>query len=186
MMLAWTFRVGSIAALSLIASMISRSDTVQPIVGAQGSVMQAFTSAFEGTWDIRVTGPNLSSTAMHEGDEVWSFELGGVPFVERYHSKGVNGDDYDVGYFWWNSVTSTIDGSFCMSSIEQGCTPFHVQWENNRAVMDGEYLSKGKVITWHEVFALSDKDSFTQTLNIREAGTEMRRVAVISAKRHKK
>lgn len=70
-----------------------------------------------------------------------------------------------------------------MTSSEQGCTPFHVQWQNNRAVMDGEYLSKGKVIVWHELFVFSDRNSFTQTLEIGNAGTELKRVVTIFAKR---
>jgi hypothetical protein len=178
------WRVGWITVLFFLL-IISQSNLAQPLNGAQASVMEAFTGAFQGTWDIRVTAHNLDGTASPtgEGDEIWTFEAGGVPFVERYHSKSSTGDSYDVGFFWWNSVTSTIDGSFCMTSSEQGCTPFHVQWQNNRAVMDGEYLSKGKVIVWHELFVFSDRNSFTQTLEIGNAGTELKRVVTIFAKR---
>lgn len=179
-------RAGFIGALFLIASITADSRTPQPGTAVQGT-MHAFTSAFEGSWDIRVTGSgtNSATTLVREGDEIWSFEPGGVPFVERYHSNGLKGDAYDVAYFWWNSVTGSIEGSFCMNSSEQGCTPFHVQWENNRAVMDGQYLSKGKTIKWREVFEFTDKDSFTQTLDVGEVGTELKHVAIISAKRHK-
>ena len=182
-----TQRVCLRAALSLAILIILRSGATQAVAGTQSGVMQAFTSAFDGRWKIRETGavPNSATKSISEGDEVWSFEPGGVPFVEHYHSKGPKGDAFDVGYFWWNSVTNTIDGSFCMASSEQGCTPFHVQWENNRAVMDGEYLSKGKVLKWREVFTFSGNDAFTQVLDVGEAGTELKPVATISAERRK-
>jgi hypothetical protein len=117
---------------------------------------QKLVSALSGKWSIRdvsePTALNPEGTTA-EGTEVWRMEPGGTPFVEEYHSTGLDRENYDNAFFWWDANTKQIRGLWCADFNEEGCSPFDVRWNGDQIVMNGEFQLSGKKYAWIETFS---------------------------------
>jgi hypothetical protein len=170
---------------------------------ASESEMQKLASVFSGRWrisDKSDPSPQHPSGLVRNGEEVWHTLAGGIPLIEEYHSKSLDGEDeYDTAAIWWNATDHKYVGVFCADFVDQGCAPFDVVWQTidpqvsggnrpsgtpekqNQIIMSGEYLQSGTKYAWKETFVFSTPTVFTQTLFVGESGHELKRVAVISA-----
>jgi len=131
------------------------------------ALMQKLADALSGKWTIEETSAPISDqtkSVTSHGTEVWSTKPGGIPFTEEYHSVGLDGDQYDHAFFWWDASDNKLKGMFCAAFNTEGCSPFVVSWKDDQFVMTGEYKSDYKVIGWTENFKMSGADTFTQTL----------------------
>jgi hypothetical protein len=156
----------------------SDGEVVTPQETGLGVEMQKLLKAFSGRWTITQTNPEGVTS---RGEEVWRAGAGGVPLVEEYRVRNVEGKELaDFATFWWDAKAKKYQGLFCGDFLEQGCTPFAIEWSDNKVKMSGEYDSEGKRFAWKEVFELG-ANSFVQTLDIGLVGEELKRVATIHA-----
>src|ERR1700751_583594 len=103
----------------------------------------------------------------------------------RIHDKGPAGESFGLALSWWDK-NGGLRGMWCAGENPKGCdlNPGTVlKWDGKQFVFDTEFLSRNKIISWHEVFSDITPTSFIQTADIGEKGGPLKRWLTIHATR---
>ena len=103
----------------------------------------------------------------------------------RIHDKGPAGESFGLALSWWDK-NGGLRGVWCAGENPKGCdlNPGTVlKWDGKQFVFDTEFLSRNKIISWHEVFSDITPTSFIQTADIGEKGGPLKRWLTIHATR---
>ncbi len=140
-----------------------------------------------GTWSITEkyeTDEWTPKGGVGHGEEVWRPGPGGRSIIEEYYSTTPNGESTGLAVSWWDQKTRTYQGLWCSSTNTNGCRVMPgAKWEGKQLVIENKFERNGKKCIWHEVFSDITPTSFTQTADIGESGSPLRRWLTIHATR---
>ncbi|MGH3118270.1 MAG: hypothetical protein ACRDQ2_14395, partial [Gaiellales bacterium] len=145
--------------------------------------IQTLTKALAGRWSTHEkyepTGPTPNG-GIGQGDLVWRSGPGGFTLLEEYHSKTPMGELFGFGLVWWDQVRG-LQHMWCINVNPGGCEMFPPpprpgpKWDGKQLALDTEVEIAGKKYAWHEAISDISATSFTQTVDIGEAGGAMKR-----------
>jgi hypothetical protein len=145
--------------------------------------LQAPTQALAGRWTTREkyepTGPTPNG-GIGQGDLVWRSGPGGFTLLEEYRSKTPMGELFGFGLMWWDHVRG-LQHMWCINVNPGGCEMFPPpprpgpKWDGKQLVVDTEVEIAGTKYVWHEAITVTSATSFTQTVDIGEAGGRLKR-----------
>jgi hypothetical protein len=182
------------ALVILLTILTAGAGTSERIVTAQGqgpkvgTEVERLLKAMQGTWTITdKLAPDAKNPkgVTGSGTIVWKAGPGGYTAVEEFRSKQGEQDVTGLGILWWDEAANGFHTIWCDSTNPGGCIDFKnaARWDGPNLVLQEDYESGGKKLTFKEVFGDFTQNSFKQTLYGAEAGKELKVDETIEAKR---
>jgi hypothetical protein len=122
------------------------------------------------------------------GETIFRLGPGGFTLEEEYHSQTPAGELFGFGIIWWDA-TKGLQHMWCINIYPTGCEMFPPppqpgpQWDGKQLVLHVESDQNGKKEVFHEVIFDINPTSFTQTADVGEAGSPLKRWFTIQATR---
>lgn len=162
-------------------SPVEQSGDMSPVHPA--AVIQELTNALGGTWSTYEQYEHAYLTpagGVGAGEQTFRAGPGGFTLLEDYHSKTPAGELFGFGVVWWNQAKG-LQHLWCINVYPTGCEMFPPppqpgpQWDGKRLVIRIEGEQDGKKTVWLEILSEITPNSFTQTVDLGEAGEPLRR-----------
>jgi hypothetical protein len=106
----------------------ARSDAPSPSAPQRSKPpqdLENLVNGLVGSWSIT---EDDGTGNIAKGEEIWRKESGGMPLIEKYHSKTWAGKDgYDYAAVWWDAKAQHYLGIWCADFNSEGCTPFTIR-----------------------------------------------------------
>ncbi|HUL14477.1 MAG TPA: hypothetical protein VLV88_00650 [Terriglobales bacterium] len=153
--------------------------------------LQSLSIALAGDWSTQETyEPGELTPNGGQGSGHTSFRRGpgGFTLEEEYHSQTPAGELFGFGVIWWDA-TKGLQHLWCINVYPAGCEMFPgppqpgPRWDGKSLVLHVESDQQGKRMVFHEVISDITPSSFTQTADIGEAGSPLKRWFTIHATR---
>lgn len=149
--------------------------------------LQSLEKALAGNWttsyDFAPSGmsPNGGAGA---GEENWRTGPGGYVLTEEEHVRGPSGEMFLIALQWWDNTTKSLRGMLCNNSGPAACdfnsySNSSLNWDGKQLTIDMGFPQNGKKMTWHEVWSGITATSFTQTGEMGEVGSPLKRAVTI-------
>ncbi len=159
--------------------------------GKPADQIRSLTKALAGTWSTTEKYEPLFLTpngGSGTGEQVFRSGPGGFTLLENYHSKNPAGELFGFGLIWWDKGKG-LQHIWCINVYPTGCEMFPAppqpgpKWDGKQLVIHIEQEQQGKKMIWHEVIADISPNSYTQTIDIGESPSQMRRWLTMHAKK---
>jgi hypothetical protein len=149
--------------------------------------MQSLAKAFVGRWATTYkfeSGGMVPDGGRGKGEELWRTGPGGFTLMEEEHFRAPSGDVFLFALHWWDKSTNSLRGILCNNSGPAACNVdsyynSSLKWDGKQLVIDMQYPQGGKKMLWHEVWSGFTANSFTQTGDMGEVGSALKRVVTI-------
>ncbi len=178
--------IGTSIATLCIAANVCLGQSPRP-----APAMVSLTKALAGTWSATYSFipevPNAADTSAR-GEVVWEPGPGGFTLLEKEHLSRVTGEQFLLMIQWWDDSTHTFRGIRCDNSGAEACdvTSYAnstASWDGKAFVLDFRFVEGTRQMRWHGVWSNITATSFTETGDVGEASSTLKRVLTIHATR---
>jgi hypothetical protein len=151
--------------------------------------MQTLTKALAGRWSTheKYEANELTPNGGEgHGETTFRRGPGGFTLEEEYRSQTPAGELFGFGVIWWDA-TKDLQHLWCINLNPTGCEMFPgppqpgPTWGGKQLVLHVESERDGKRVVFHEVISDITPTSFTQTADIGESGSPLKRWFTIHA-----
>ena len=138
-----------------------------------------------GNWTVTEKSdpnPMFPNGGAGKGTAVLTPGPGGLSLVEKYHSSGLMGSNFNgMGTFWWDPKANLYRGVWCDNMTPERLRPqWHHKWDGDKLVgtMEGD-MNGQKMVTR---FTYSDfkPDSFVMTMEMGPDASKMQKAMTIT------
>jgi hypothetical protein len=153
--------------------------------------IQTLTKALAGRWSTyeKYEANELTPNGGEgHGETTFRPGPGGFTLEEEYRSQTPAGELLGFGVIWWDA-TKGLQHLWCINLNPTGCEMFPgppqpgPAWDGKQLVLHVESERDGKRVVFHEMISDITPTSFTQTADIGESGTPLKRWFTIHATR---
>jgi ketosteroid isomerase-like protein len=149
--------------------------------------MLSLTNALKGNWSTTyefAPGGPFPTGGTGTGEENWRTGPGGYVLMEEEHVRAPSQEMFLIALHWWDKTTNKLRGILCNNSGPAACdfntySDSSLNWDGKRLTINLEFPQDEKKMTWHEVWSGITADSFTQTGEMGEVGSPLKRALTI-------
>ncbi len=149
--------------------------------------MQSLEKALKGNWSTTyefAPGGISPSGGAGTGEENWRTGPGGYVLIEEEHVHAPSGEMFLIAFHWWDKTTNSLRGMLCNNSGPAACdfntySDSSLNWDGKELTINLEFPQNRRKMTWHEVWSAITATSFTQTGDMGEVGSSLKRAVTI-------
>jgi len=167
----------------LAAGALGQSQPVQQPPAEIQSLEKALVGHWSTTYEFE-PGEMTSKGGTGTGEEVWRTSPGNFVLMEEEHLRGPFGEAFVFAIHWWDKSTNSLRGMLCNNSGPAACnvdsySNSTLKWDGKQLTIDMQFPEHGKKMLWHEVWFDITSNTFTQTGDVGEAGSALKRAVTI-------
>ena len=138
-----------------------------------------------GTWAVSEKSqpnPMMPNGGSGKGTAVMTAGPGGMSLMEKYHSSGVMGSNFNgFGTFWWDAKAQAYRGLWCDSMTPGGCDASGTtRWQGDQLVGTMEADMNGQKIVTRFTYSDWKPDSFVMTMQMGADAASMKEAMTIT------
>ncbi|HET9803705.1 MAG TPA: hypothetical protein VFP96_10740 [Candidatus Acidoferrum sp.] len=149
--------------------------------------LQSLEKALLGEWTTKYAfepGGISSASGTGSGEEAWRAGPGGFVLLEEEHVHTPSNEMFLLALHWWDNTTKSLRGMLCNNSGPAACdfntySNSSLNWDGKQLTIDLRFPQRDKKMNWHEVWSGITGTSFTQTGEIGEVDSVLKREVTI-------
>ncbi len=175
--------IGMVAAFCVLGaiaqdkSVSADAKTPKPAAGAAMPLpkpdpeMTKLIKMMSGTWAVTERSqpnPMMPNGGTGKGSAVFTAGPGGLSLMEKYHSSGLLGSNFNgFGTFWWDSKAMAYRGLWCDSMTPGGCDASGTtKWQGDTLVGTMEGDVNGQKMVTRFIYSDWKPNSFMMTMEM--------------------
>jgi hypothetical protein len=138
-----------------------------------------------GTWTLTEKAdpnPMMPKGGTGKGTAVLTPGPGGLSLVEKYHSSGLMGPNFNgVGTFWWDPKAQLYRTVWCDNMTPNGCdSSGTTKWEGDKLVGTSEGDMNGQKMVTRFTYSDFQPDSFVMTMEMGPDAAKLHKAMTIT------